>query len=114
MDYFAEKAQQITEVGMLAFGVPIATRWGKAQEMAEMLTFMQYAAARGLHTLVKDVFYDSQACVCTIELHDPSGYLTESGLTLRDCAQRAISQFDWDGQIRHGASLLEPDDAPLD
>lgn len=112
MDYFAEKAHQISNESMLAFGVPVLTRYGRASEMAEMLMFMQYAAARGLHTLVKEVFYDSQACVCTIELHDPQGYLSQSGLALRECAQRAIRQFDWDGTIGHGASLLDSDEFP--
>lgn len=113
MDYFAEKAHQISETSMSAFGVPVITRYAKASEMAEMLMFMQYAAAKGLHTLVKEVFYDSQACVCTIELHDPQEYLSESGLALRECAQRAISQFDWDGCIGHGASLQDSDEFPV-
>ena len=112
MDYFGEKTEQISDASILAFGVPVITRWGKASEMAEMLMFMQYAAAKGLHTLVKEVFYDSQACVCTIELHDPQGYLSESGLALRECAQRAISQFDWDGYIGHGDSFEHSDEFP--
>ncbi|MDH6185509.1 hypothetical protein [Polaromonas sp. CG_23.6] len=106
MDFFAEKAHQISDDGLTAFGIGLLTRYGKADEMAEMLTFARLAAAKGLHELVKEVFYDSQANLCTIELFDDSLYLSAQGLALRDCAAQSLRQFQWDGAVHHGAGLL--------
>jgi hypothetical protein len=108
MDYFGEKTHQISEPGITAFGIPLLTRYGKADEMAEMLRFAQLAAVKELHELVKEVFYDSQACLCTIELHDDRFFDTEFGDELKACALKTIRQFQWDGDVFHGADLLDP------
>lgn len=109
MDYFDEKARQISEDALAAFGIPLTTRYAKADEMAEMLMFAQFAAARGLHTLVKAVFYDSKACLCTVELHSEDDFQSEAGAALKECAERALRQFQWDGTVYHGASLSDGD-----
>lgn len=105
MDYFGEKTHQISADHITAFGIPLLTRYGKADEMAEMLRFAHLAAANKLHELVKEVFYDSQACLCIIELHSDRLFNTELGDELKECALKTISQFQWDGYVLHGADL---------
>lgn len=111
MDYFGEKAHQVTADAFDAFGISLTTRHGKAQELAEMLTFARLAAARGLHHLVKEMFYDSKACLCTIELFNERQWLSEQGRALRECAAQSIRQFQWDGTVGHGLDLLDNPDA---
>ena len=110
MDYFAEKAHQVSPDMLNAFGINLLTRYGKVDELVEMLNFTKLAAIANVHTLVKELFYDSKACLCTIELEDESQWLSDEGLQLRDCAARSIRQFQWDGTIGHGLDLLDSDD----
>jgi hypothetical protein len=112
MDYFAEKAHQVTGNEFQAFGISLMTRYGKADELVEMINFARLAAMGELHLLVKTVFYDSKANLCTIELFDESLWNTEEGIALRKCAKQSIRQFQWDGTIGHGLDLLESDDMP--
>jgi len=109
VDYFGEKTHQVSADSMTAFGISVMTRYGKADELVEMINFAKLAALEGLHTLVKEVFYDSQASLCTIELFDESLWLTAQGIALRSCAAKSIRQFQWDGVINHGLDLLEDD-----
>lgn len=111
MDYFGEKTHQISSEHMTAFGISLLTRYGKADEMAEMLRFAQLAAANGLHELVKEVFYDSQACLCTIELYDDRFFDTEFGPALKACALKTIRQFQLNSDVFHGADLLDPSES---
>ncbi len=110
MDYFGEKAHQVSADSETAFGINVMTRYGKAAELIEMINFAKLAAQQGLHPLVKEVFYDSQACLCTIELFDESLWLTAQGAALRECAANSIRQFQCDGVIGHGLDLLEDSD----
>lgn len=107
MDYFSEKAHQVTADEFLAFGISLLSRRGKASELVEMINFAQQAALQGLHPLVDKVFYDSQACLCNIELFDESLWLSDEGRALRECATKTIRQFQWDGTIGHGLDLLD-------
>lgn len=110
MDFFAEKAQQITDGETTAFGIPVCTRYGKVSEMVEMLNFCKLTALKDLHVLVKEVFYDSQASLCTIELHDESDWLSLAGEELMECALQSIRQFQANGQVFHGLDLAEDSD----
>ena len=110
MDYFDEKAHQVSPEAVNAFGINLQTRYGKASELVEMLNFAKLAALANLHTLVKELFYDSKSCLCTIELEDETQWLSNEGLQLRTCATESIRQFQWDGTIGHGLDLLDSDD----
>ncbi len=107
MDYFGEKTHQVSADSLTAFGINLMTRYGKASELVEMINFAKLAAQHGLHTLVKEIFYDSQASLCTIELFDEGLWICEEGATLRECAAKSIRQFQWDGTVAHGLDLLE-------
>lgn len=107
VDYFGEKAHQVSAGSITAFGIDVITRYGKASELVEMINFAKLAALKGAHTLVKEVFYDSQANLCTIELFDESLWLSEQGMALRECAANSIRQFQWDGVVGHGLDLLD-------
>lgn len=109
MDYFDEKAHQVSPAAVNAFGINLMTRYAKADELVEMLNFAKLAAVAHLHTLVKELFYDSKACLCTIELEDESQWHSDEGLQLRECAARSIRQFQSDGTIGHGLDLLDSD-----
>ena len=111
MDYFDEKAHQVTANEFFAFGVSLTTRWGKATELVEMINFAKLAALQGLHPLIDKVFYDSQACLCTIGLFDEGLWLSEQGKFLRECAAKSIRQFQWNDTIGHGLDLLDETDA---
>lgn len=69
-DYFGDKAQQISHHTIEAFGIELFSRHGKAHEMAEMLLFALQIASNDLEDLVKDVFYDSNASVCSVEFRE--------------------------------------------
>lgn len=109
MDYFGEKTHQVS-CDLVAFGISLQTRYGKADELVEMINFARLAAIKGLHPLVDKLFYDSKACLCTIELLDESQWSSDEGRALRECAVQSIRQFQWDGTIGHGLDLLEGTD----
>ncbi len=97
IDYFEEKVQQVNVDAMSAFGIEICTRHGRAHELAEMILFARAAAVENVHHLVKNVFYDSNACLCSFEystdlqLGDPEERL------LFNAALKTIGQFEWFG-----------------
>jgi hypothetical protein len=101
IDYFAEKMDQVSVDSMRAFGIEISTRHGRANELAEMILFARAAAIENVHHLVKSVFYDSNACLCTfeyntnLELGDPKERL------LFNAALETIGQFEWFGSCYH-------------
>lgn len=102
MSYFDEKSRQLSTGDIQAFGISLQTRHAKAQEMLEMLEFAQLAAERGCHHLVTAVFYDSNACLCSITLKDDVDPLSDMGEAVRQCAIETIGQFEWNGAVDHG------------
>ena len=78
--------------------------------MVEMINFAKLSAMGELHTLVKEVFYDSKACLCTIELFDEGQWSSPQGRALLECAKQSIGQFQWNGTIGHGIHLLDADE----
>jgi hypothetical protein len=106
-DYFAEKAQQVEPSGMGAFGVTISSRYGKADELIELMRFSEHLAGRKVAHYVKSAFYDSKAYICTIEL-DPSVHEGDAvAAAIYEAASETIGQFDWFGTGGHGRSNQE-------
>lgn len=68
-DYFLEKAQQIEPSSLEAFGIKLSSRYGKAHELIEMIEFAKVIANDRGSQYIKEVFYDSKASMCRIELH---------------------------------------------
>ena len=104
MDYFEEKADQVSPDTMIAFGIRINSRYGKAWQMSEMLKFTQALAERDLHACVESVFYDSKCDTCSFELSG-NGITPAQEIAILACANLHISQFDWDGTIHHGEPM---------
>lgn len=88
---FDEKAPQLSTRTLTAFGIELETRYGKCDEMIEMLEFTHLAAERGAAAFVKKLFYDSKAGLCTFEWHGEID--AEAEATLRECANRTITQY---------------------
>src|SRR5262249_26547475 len=70
-EFFGEKSLQIEPAALEAFGVPIESRYGQAHELIELMNFTELLAEKKVGHYVKQAFYDSKACMCTLEL-DPS------------------------------------------
>ena len=103
-DYFDEKASQVNPEALTAFGISIFSRYGKASEIKEMISFAESVCAAGISELVQDVFYDSKACTCfiTIKVGLFDDFSLQIGKIL-DCALEHIRQFEWNGCTQHGA-----------
>lgn len=90
---------------MNAYGIDICTRHGKANELAEMLSFCVAIASVGLQSRVTSLFYDSNSCCCTIELCPSVEQFDDAADAIEKAALKTIGQFEWFGTIRHGAPL---------
>ncbi|ORJ13448.1 hypothetical protein A7D02_07490 [Aeromonas salmonicida] len=105
MSYFDEKARQTSVDSMLSFGIPICSRYAKANDLAEMLMFTHRVALLGLHEHIKNVSYDTKACLCVIELHDEEMWYDDEGRKIKSCAEETIQQFQWNGTVGHSHEL---------
>lgn len=92
---FSDKAHQVTPAQFSAFGIGIGSRHGKCDEIIEMLTFCQAAAGASVAHYVKEVNYDSKACICSFVL---DGAVVEGGeveQVLLHIAKSTFSHFFW-------------------
>ena len=105
MNYFDEKTTQVTPSTLVAFGIEIQSRYGKAWELAEMLNFMHDLARENLHGHVERVFYDSKANMCTFEI--PEVLTNEANQRILGFALEHISQFEFDDVVFHGTGFGE-------
>ena len=104
-EFFGEKSHQIEPSAFEAFGVPIDSRYGQAHELIELMNFTELLAEKKVAHYVKRAFYNSKACMCTLEL-DPS---VQQGDAVADAileaATETIGQFDWFDTVQHGKPL---------
>lgn len=56
----SEKGQELSITTLKAFGIELTTRYGKCDELIEMLGFARALAATAASAYVKDVFYDTR------------------------------------------------------
>ncbi len=92
--YFGEKDSQIEQDSLVAFGIKLYSRYGKADEMAEMLEFASEVAMLDVADAVKEVFYNSKICICNFEFtRDELDEKTKNKILL--AAAKTISAFDW-------------------
>lgn len=108
-DYFDEKTDQVSTDSLIAFGIPIQSRYGKAGELADMLLFAREVALAGLEKRVTKVFYDSKACICSVTCDPPLIAGEDADVTLLAAAKKTISQFEWDGYVYHKDGTKELD-----
>jgi len=101
-EFFGEKSHQIEPSAFEAFGVPIDSRYGQAHELIELMNFTELLAEKKVAHYVKRAFYNSKACMCTLEL-DPS---VQQGDAVADAileaATETIGKFDWFDNVQHG------------
>lgn len=98
-------AGEVSVDSMKAFGIDIDTRHGKANELAEMLSFCVAIAKTGLQSRVISLFYDSNSCCCTFELCPSVEEFDEVAEDIKRAALKTIGQFEWFGTINHGAPI---------
>lgn len=110
-EYFEEKSEQVSPNSLTAFGIEISSRYGKANEIIEMINFSRLAAQGDVAHYVKSVFYDSKANICTFELVKSVKSFDPVAIPLKQAALEAIAQFDWFGSVEHGAPLDDVIDA---
>lgn len=104
-EYFEEKSQQVSPNSFTAFGIEISSRYGKANEIIEMINFSRLAAQRDVAHYVKSMFYDSKANICTFELVDSVKVFDPVATSLKQAAFETVSQFDWFDSVEHGTPL---------
>ena len=91
--WFSEKGVQMQPESLTVFGIPISSRYGKVWEMMEMLGFAQVAASAGVAGYIASIFYDSKACLCTIELKEEARHNPDVQTAVQWCGERTLSLF---------------------
>lgn len=92
-DWWSEKGSQVEPGALVAFGIPLQSRYGKAHEIMEMLAFAQLSAQAGVAGYVESVFYDSQSCCCTVQVKPGAERRPDVIELIGDCGDRTLCQF---------------------
>jgi hypothetical protein len=92
---YSDKAHQVMPSQFSAFGIGIGSRYGKCDEIIEMLQFCQAAAGASVAHYVKEVNFDSKACVCSFELDKAVVEGGEVERALFAIAKRTFTHFYW-------------------
>jgi len=111
-DWFDEKASQVDVGKVIAFDIPLISRYSKARELAEMLLFANLAAGRDIAHHLKEVFYDSNSCCCSFAFKGRLALGDTAERELLAAAEETISQFEWFGTIYHGAGTASDSELP--
>lgn len=93
--YFDEKAKQVEPGDLVAFGIKITSRDSKANELIEMISFAGLAALADVADSVEEVFYDSQACICSFKFSGDIALGDPIERKLFAAAKETIDHFDW-------------------
>lgn len=105
--WFDDKSEQVSVSTLTAFGIALETRYGVARELAELLMFADAAAASDVNLCVVHALYDSKTCCCWLTLRDADEAQKQA---VFDAAMATLSQFDWEGQVFHGAPLPDSEE----
>lgn len=92
---FSDKEHQVFPASIDAFGICVSSRYGKCDEIVQMLQFAQAAAVAAVAHYVKEMDYDSKACICAFELDESVVEGSEIERELLAIAQRTIRHFFW-------------------
>lgn len=112
-DFFGEKSTQVEPYVIVAFGITLSSRYGKADELIEMIKFAKYVATQDTACFVNELRYDSQSQCCFFDVApsvDPYG---DIAARIRSIAKKTIRQFELFDCIEHGPGLLEEEDKDL-
>ena len=66
--WFGDKARQVDLASLIAFGIDVSSRYGKAEELREILKFTESLAVSGCEGFVSCVTYDGEIDTCEIDL----------------------------------------------
>ncbi len=99
--YFDEKAHQVEPGSVSAFGINLISRYSKAGELIELLSFAQKAALAGVADAVEEAFYDSKACICSFKFTREVSFGDDTERKLFAAAIETIGQFDWFDTVHH-------------
>lgn len=87
-------------------GVPYLSRHNRIEEVVEMERFIREAAAAGLETCLRGLFYDSKADLCHIETIEGLTPDDPDAVALFQAARKHVDQFDLLGRIGHGGGFV--------
>ena len=99
--FFDEKASQVEPGELVAFGINIISRYSKANELIEMLSFAKLAALDDVADAVDEIFYDSKACICSFKFSRDIYFGDPTERKLFSAAIATIGQFDWFDTVHH-------------
>ena len=103
-----DRQRQVEPSTLVAFGIRLESRYGRARELVEMLGFATACNDMGLSSHVSAVFYDSKADVCSFTVGPDLSPRDPVARRLLGAARLWISQFEWiDGAIGHGDPLFK-------
>lgn len=91
--WFSEKGSQIEPSCMVAFGIKIQSRYGKAYEMVEMIQFAERAAEFGVASYIDSVFFDSKSCIRTIYIKAFAERQFDALDVINQCAEVAFDGY---------------------
>ena len=115
-DYLADDARQVQPGELTAFGVPIASGQARANELAEMLRFVQDAATFGVASHIERVRYDSRQGTCAIRVREPATLSDRVKHQLFGAARKHLARFTLCGSnelgepLEAGDSRVQPSD----
>ena len=96
-DSFDSKQSQYTgDIGMV-YGVNVLSRYNRVNELLQILNFLQKCKESGVVHYIERVFYDSQACLCEIELLSIVKTKDAVWSKIFNIAHTTISQFEFPG-----------------
>ncbi|MDW5376140.1 hypothetical protein R6258_04330 [Halomonas sp. HP20-15] len=104
-DYFADDARQVQPSELIAFDVPIVSANARANELAEMLRFVQDAATFGVAPHIERVRYDSREGTCDISVRDAATLPQRVEHQLFGAARKHLARFTLCGSNELGEPL---------
>ena len=105
-DYFSEKATQVDPSTLIAFGIEVDSRYGRASELIELINFAEACAQKNVAHYVKRAFYDSKACMCSFEIGSDVAEGDLVATAIFEAARQYIGQFMWfDDVVHHGGAV---------
>ncbi|WP_129140865.1 hypothetical protein [Modicisalibacter coralii] len=103
--YFEPQAHQVEPGEMRAFGVPICSRHARANELCEMLRFVQDVATQGAAAHLKQVLFDSDSGVCHIDVDESAPLYGRVEHQVQKAARKHLSRFTLCGDNELGETL---------
>ena len=96
--FFYEKSHQVwfdkKLRSLVSFGIKIDSRYDKGYEIVEMIRFIEEVASLDLGSFIEDIFYDSPAYLCNINIISSLDDYHPIIQDIQNIAEKFISQYD--------------------